>query len=302
MTPSRPLPSLVRRDWIRWLQRYGALWGRPGCATFALVPAVAAVLDAQPARDPASSARRRTVIVDAGHGGVDPGTSGITSRGTRVFEKHITLGVAQKLAARLQIAGVSTVMTRTRDTLIALADRGHIANRHEGDLFISIHVNAANRRWANPTGARGFETFFLAEAKTEDERRVAQMENEVVRFETDADLSPGDDAIGFMLNDLAQNEHLRESSALAQIVQDSLGAMHPGPSRGVKQAGFLVLVRAFMPAVLVEIGFGSNPSEAAWLASSSGQAQVATAIAKAVLGYLAAYERRVSGTAQGFRK
>lgn len=239
--------------------------------------------------------RRRTVVVDAGHGGPDRGMTGITSTNRRVYEKDIALAVATKVAARLEGAGVHVVMTRTRDTLIALDDRGRIANRSEGDLFISVHVNAANPRWKQATAARGFETYFLAEARTEDERRVAQMENEVVRFETEADVPRDNDLLGFMLNDMAQNEHLRESSELATTIQGHLRGAHPGPSRGVKQAGFRVLVTAFMPAVLVEIGFGTNRAEADWLASSSGQARLADAISTAALEYLARYERRVSG-------
>jgi N-acetylmuramoyl-L-alanine amidase len=271
--------------------------------TIALSLCVAVSLEAQTQRalpTPATpAAPRRTVIVDAGHGGVDPGTSLATLARGRVYEKDIALAVARKLAARLQNSGVNVYMTRDRDTLIALQDRGHIANREGGDLFISVHVNAANRKWQNPSAARGFETYFLAEAKTEDERRVAAMENEAIRFEDAGPTSRADDPLSFMLNDMKQNEHLRESSDLARIIQARLGVAHPGPSRGVKQAGFSVLVRTFMPAVLVEIGFGSNPTEASWMASSSGQAQLADAIAKAALDYLAQYERRASGGSGG---
>jgi N-acetylmuramoyl-L-alanine amidase len=241
---------------------------------------------------------RRTVIVDAGHGGRDRGMSGRTSSGAKVFEKDIALGVARKVAARLQNAGVNVIMTRDADTLIALSDRGRIANREQGDLFISVHVNAANTKWRNPTAARGFETYFLAEAKTEDERRVAAMENEAAKYE-DSSRSSDNDPLSFMLTDMMQNEHLRESSAFAQAIQSSLGSAHPGPSRGVKQAGFMVLNTAFMPAVLVEIGFGTNPSEASWLSSSSGQAQLADAISRATLSYLAQYEKRASGGSTG---
>ena len=242
--------------------------------------------------------RRRTVVVDAGHGGVDRGMTGTTPSHGRIYEKDITLQVARRVASRLETAGVNVIMTRTSDTLIALSDRGRIANRQAGDLFISIHVNAANPHWKDPGAARGYETYFLAEAKTEDERRVAAMENEVVRFETDADM-PKDDALGFMLNDMAQNEHLRESSDLAETIQGRLGWAHPGPSCGVKQAGFRVLVTAFMPAVLVEIGFGTNRAEAAWISSADGQLQIADAITRATLDYLARYERRVGGGSTG---
>ncbi|MCX5755723.1 MAG: N-acetylmuramoyl-L-alanine amidase [Gemmatimonadetes bacterium] len=242
--------------------------------------------------------RRRTVVLDAGHGGQDPGMSGLTQSQGRIFEKDITLQVARRLATRLEAAGVSVVMTRSTDTFVPLSDRGRIANKQNGDLFISIHVNAANPNWKEPGAARGFETYFLAEAKTEDERRVAAMENEAVRFDEDTE-APKNDALGFMLSDMLQNEHLRESSDLADAIQSRLGGTHPGPSRGVKQAGFRVLVTAFMPSVLVEIGFGTNRAEAAWISSVDGQLQIADAITRATLDYLARYERRVGGGSTG---
>ena len=237
-------------------------------------------------------ARRRTVVVDAGHGGPDNGMRGPLGAAVKVSEKQITLAVSHELQRALEARGVGVVMTRTTDTLIALADRGRIANQAKADLFVSIHVNAANPRWTNAAGARGFETFFLAEAKTEDERRVEAMENEVVKFEAEVETSR-DDPLGFIIRDMAQNEHLRESSRLAAAIQGGLRAIHPGTDRGVKQAGFRVLVSAFMPAVLVEIGFGSNRADSAWLTSPAGQGELARAIADAVVRYLAGYERKV---------
>ena len=236
--------------------------------------------------------RRHVIIVDAGHGGVDPGMRGWSPDRTPVREKDVTLGVARRLEQELISRGFDVVMTRTTDTLIALDDRGRIANRSKGDLFISVHVNAANPNWRDPHAARGFETYFLAEAKTEDERRVARMENEVVRFENETS-APRNDPLGFIINDMAQNEHLRESNDLADGIQQALRRVHPGPSRGVKQAGFRVLVTAYMPAVLVEVGFGTNVSEAAFISSDAGQRTVATAIADAAAEYLARYEQRV---------
>lgn len=234
------------------------------------------------------------VVVDAGHGGIDPG--GPMRLGNGLHEKDVTLQVALKLGQSLRRRGISVVYTRTRDTLIALADRGRIANQANGDVFVSIHVNAANPRWKDPSAARGFETYFLAEAKTEDAQRVEEMENESVRFETASTMAP-DDPLGFILSDMQQNEHLRESADLAEIVQRHLAQVHPGPSRGVKQAGFRVLVTAFMPAILVEIGFGTNAAEAEFLASPSKQRALADAIGDATMEYLARHERRVSGGA-----
>src|SRR5688500_2727217 len=127
-------------------------------------------------------ASRPRVVVDAGHGGRDPGGP---MRGT-FSEKDVTLQVALKVGDALRARGVDVVFTRTKDTLVALDDRGRIANQARGDVFISIHVNAANPGWRNPAAARGFETYFLAEAKTEDARRVEEMENQSVQYESDA--------------------------------------------------------------------------------------------------------------------
>jgi N-acetylmuramoyl-L-alanine amidase len=234
------------------------------------------------------------VVVDAGHGGRDNGMSGPLGGGPRVYEKNVTLAVSKLLQRALEERGVRVVMTRTTDTLIGLYDRGPIANAAKGDLFVSIHVNAANPRWQNPGSARGFETYFLAEAKTEDERRVAAMENEAVKFETDADVSR-DDPLGFIMRDMAQNEHLRESMRLATLIQTGMRTVHPGPSRGVKQAGLAVLVTAFMPAVLVEIGFGTNRAEAQYMTDGDRQRELASTLADAVVRYLEQYERKVGG-------
>ncbi|MDB4876314.1 MAG: N-acetylmuramoyl-L-alanine amidase [Gemmatimonadetes bacterium] len=241
---------------------------------------------------------RRTIVVDAGHGGVDNGMTGPIGGGPRIYEKTITLAVAMKLGEQLEARGVDVVYTRTADTLIALDDRGRIANRANGDLFISIHVNAANPNWKDPGGSRGFETYFLSEARTEDARRVEHMENESIQFE-DSSKPSADDPLGFIKADMAQNEHLRESSELADIIQQRLGKMHPGPSRGVKQAGFRVLVTAYMPAVLVEIGFGTNPREAAFLSDPAKQSAIAAAVADAAMTYLRRYEDRTKANGAG---
>ncbi len=271
--------------------RDGAPVGTP--ARQAPTPAGASGGNATASRGTGS--RERVVVVDAGHGGVDRGMSGPIGSARKVYEKDITLAVARQLKVALEQRGIAVVMTRKSDTLIALGDRGRIANQAKGDLFISVHVNAANPRWPQPGAARGFETYFLAEAKTEDERRVEAMENEVIKFETAADVT-SDDPLGFIMRDMAQNEHLRESSHLAELVQRGLKRMHPGPSRGVKQAGFAVLVKAFMPAILVELGFGSNRPESVFMSTAESQRALAEAIAEATETFLAQYERKVGGS------
>jgi N-acetylmuramoyl-L-alanine amidase len=214
-----------------------------------------------------------------------------------IREKDITLDVATALRDVLQERGVSVVMTRSSDTLIALSDRGRIANARKGDVFLSIHVNAANPNWRQPGAARGFETYFLSEARTEDARRVEAMENEVVKYEIGNDVA-ANDPLSFIVHDMEQNQHLRESSELAATMQRSLAKMHPGPNRGVKQAGFRVLVTAFMPAVLVEIGFGTNAPEARYLRDPRRQREIASSIADATMEYLAGYARRANAPGQ----
>jgi N-acetylmuramoyl-L-alanine amidase len=240
---------------------------------------------------------RQRVVVDAGHGGRDPGGP---MRGA-FTEKEIALQVALKVGDALRMRGIDVVYTRTTDTLVGRADRGRIANRARGDVFISIHVNAANPGWKDPAAARGFETYFLGVSKTEDAQRVEEMEEQSARFESEGPVA-SNDALGFILNDMIQNEHLRESSDFAEIVQRHLRSVHPGPDRGVKQAAFTVLVSALMPAILVELGFGTNAEEAAFMAAPSKQREMARAIAEATAEYLERHQRRVgsgSGAASG---
>ncbi|HEX8692537.1 MAG TPA: N-acetylmuramoyl-L-alanine amidase [Longimicrobium sp.] len=244
-------------------------------------PSDAAPPAAAPARPVAvpASARpaRRLVVVDAGHGGRDPGARG--PNGAR--EKDVTLRVARRVAALLRDdPGFDVRMTRDRDTLIALHDRARLANRWKGEgqpaVFISIHCNANESR-----SEKGFETYFLSEARTADARRVEQFENSAVQYEE----APPQGALGFILADLRQNHYLRESSDWAQIIQDRLREIHPGPDRGVKQAGFAVLRGTFMPSVLVEMAFISNRGEEALLTDDEAQERFARQLARAVRDY-----------------
>ena len=244
---------------------------------------------------PKPAPARHVVVIDAGHGGPDNGMTGPIGTPAWFVEKDVTLSVAKKVATVLRARGVDVLLTRTTDTLIALSDRGRIANSNRGDVFISIHVNAPGGRTAAAARERGFETYFLAEAKTEDERRVQDMENESVKFETGANAAKGD-PLSFIITDMAQNEHLRESSDLAQTIQNGLIDVHPGPNRGVQQANFAVLRGSYMPAALVEIGFGSNQSEATFLSDQDNQRALARSIAESVIAYLVHYESRVGGT------
>jgi N-acetylmuramoyl-L-alanine amidase len=233
--------------------------------------------------------RQHVVTVDAGHGGVDPGNPGVFFP-AGMKEKDVTLQMSLLLRDELRSRGIAVRMTRTRDTLIALGDRGAFCTE-ECDLFVSLHVNSLPRRRGS-SDIRGFETFFLAEAKTEDAERVAKMENEAVRFEPETEATAEQQGLDFILKDLAANEYLRESARLAELIQSQLGNVNPGGDRGVKQAGFMVLTTARRPAVLVEMGYSTNPADARLLTSKGSQQRMAAAIADAVVGYLADYERK----------
>jgi N-acetylmuramoyl-L-alanine amidase len=230
------------------------------------------------------------VTIDPGHGGVDPGNPGIYfPRGVK--EKDVTLQVSLLLRDELKRRGIAVRMTRTTDTLIALADRGGVCTE-SCDLFVSLHVNSLARR-KGYTDVRGFETYFLAEARTEDAARVARMENEAVRFESGQDAIGAPGGLDFILKDLQLNEHLRESARLAELVQRSLGEVHSGLNRGVKQAGFMVLTTARRPAILIELGYSTNPQDGRLLTRRSSQRALAAAIADAIVDYLRDYERKV---------
>ncbi len=236
------------------------------------------------------------VTVDPGHGGVDPGNPGtFFPRGTR--EKEVTLQVGLLLRDELMRRGIGVRMTRTTDTLIALGDRGGYCTA-ACDLFLSLHVNSLARR-KGYTDVRGFETFFLAEAKTEDAARVAKMENEAVRFEAGVDPASVVGGLDFILKDLQLNEHLRESARLAELVQRGLEAVHTGQNRGVKQAGFMVLTTARRPAILVELGYSTNPEDGRFLTTRGSQQAMAASISDAVVEYLLEYERKTGAVPGG---
>jgi N-acetylmuramoyl-L-alanine amidase len=236
------------------------------------------------------------VTIDPGHGGIDPGNPGIFfPRGTR--EKDVTLQVGLLLRDELRRRGIGVTMTRTSDTLIALGDRGRYCTE-ACDLFVSLHVNSLARR-PGFTDIKGFETYFLAEAKTEDAARVAQMENEAVRFEAGSPESVSNVGLDFILKDLQLNEHLRESARAADLVQNQLKTVHVGDSRGVKQAGFMVLTTARRPAILVELGYSTNPEDGRFLTTFASQKAMTYAIADAVVEYLVEYERKTTSSDTG---
>ncbi|MBU6364681.1 MAG: N-acetylmuramoyl-L-alanine amidase [Gemmatimonadetes bacterium] len=243
-----------------------------------------AAASSPPSRTPSSAeVRRRVVVVDPGHGGRDAGMVGMRVNGRTLLEKQVTLAVARAVRSALQARGVEVVLTRDTDTLVSLADRGGMATRAAGGLFLSLHVNAASPEWTSPGAVRGYETYVLAEARTEAQRRVEALENAVTRFEEGG---ADGDPLAFIIRDLERNAHLRASVELATLVQDGLRGVHPGPGRGIQQAGFRVLRGASMPAVLVELGYGSHPGDAAFLADPVHQRALAVALAEAAVQFL----------------
>jgi N-acetylmuramoyl-L-alanine amidase len=293
------VPRLLggRYRWDPWLARLDERRVPPGALPTSIVSVPPAPPPAPPtlplpALPNAITGLRlaHTVVVDPGHGGIDPGNPGLALP-HGITEKDITLGIGKLLRAELVRRGLNVVLTRSTDTLIDLASRPLFC-RADCDLFVSIHVNAmpAGRR---QTKVNGVETYFVSDAKTEDQKRVAQMENDALRFETTTAGSGG--PLGFILNDLQLNEYLRESARLAELVQGKVAAIHPGEDRGVQQGPFLVLAAARRPSILVEAGFATNRNDGAFLASTQGQRKIALAIADGIVAYLLEFERKLAG-------
>jgi len=230
----------------------------------------------------------RRIVIDPGHGGADPGAIGWGG----VREKDITLQVAMRVADYLKqwAPDLEVRLTRTKDVFVPLAERGEMANRWGAQLFISIHCNYAHNR-----KVQGLETYFLSDAKTEWDRAVANFENGALRYEV-KDKEILQDILKGILSDLAQNAFLVQSQDLAITLHETILNTTRQTDRRVRQAGFYVLSKAYMPAVLIEIGFISHPQEARLLASSSFQDQLAQGIARGILRYIQLYARKNGGT------
>jgi N-acetylmuramoyl-L-alanine amidase len=236
------------------------------------------------ARPPAgSAAAKRVVVIDPGHGGPDSGARG--PGGLR--EKDVVLQLGLALARELEKRGDYEVhLTRDTDRLVPLWERGERATEIKGDrhgIFLSLHLNAGSA-----LDAQGFETYFLSEARTEHERRVAALENEAFQV-GQSQSGVQDRALSGILQELINLDHQHWSAELADMVQKDLAPVQKGPNRGVKQGPLAVLTNALMPAVLIEVGFISNPSEARVLGSSDFQSSAAKAIAKSVDRFFASY-------------
>jgi N-acetylmuramoyl-L-alanine amidase len=252
------------------------------------------VLDFARPTEPAPRQRResaaplRVVVLDAGHGGHDTGAIGPGG----LQEKDLVLDVTRRVARLLEDKlDVKVLLSRESDQFVTLRDRTTYANRERADLFVSIHANAHRE-----SASAGVETYFLSSEATDGAaRQVAALENSVVQLEkTPARPSGRLDAVKAILWDLAQSEFQQESSRLAEVVQDSMTHSLRIPNRGVKQAGFYVLGGAAMPAILIEIGFLTNPKEERRMKDPKYRDE----IARAIFAGLAEYKKRYDGRAR----
>lgn len=248
---------------------------------FLLIPALA------PAQG--SEVRLRTVVIDPGHGGHDPGA---ISKYSKLSEKQINLDLALRLGALIEKScpDVKVIYTRKTDRFIELAERGNIANRNHADLFISIHVNSAGS-----AAASGTETFVMGTDKSSSNMEVCKRENSVILLEDDYSTAyegfDPDNPESYIIFNLMQNAHFEQSIAFASLVQQQF--VKNGPikkSRGVRQAPLMVLWRTTMPSVLIEVGFLSNSSDRTILNQSASRQKIADDIFKAFEAFKKQYD------------
>ena len=223
------------------------------------------------------SAPRPIVVLDPGHGGVETGAVGPGG----LQEKEVVLDLARRLKVALEREGYTAILTRDGDNVLPLDDRTAVANYNRAVLFVSIHLNASSR-----ASAVGAETYFLSSESTDDEARtLAALENKAYAAGDANSPSPppsvGKD-IELILWDLAQQRYLEESARLAESVQRELNTLTGVRDRGVRQAPFTVLMGATMPAILVEVGFISNPEEESRLRDDGYRDRIVEGIARAV--------------------
>ena len=226
--------------------------------------------------------RLDTIVLDAGHGGKDPGAIG--KFGTK--EKDVALDITRRAGSLLEKSGMKVVYTRDEDVFIPLLDRTKIANDANGKLFVSIHANANQNR-----KIQGFETYLLRPGKSEDAIEVASRENSVIKLEDVTDQYENLSGENLIMATMAQSTFMKESEDLASIIQIELDKKLDTPNRGVKQAGFYVLIGASMPNALVEVGFLSNPNEEKMLKQSRHKQKIAEAIYYAIKSFKSSQEK-----------
>ncbi len=232
--------------------------------------------------------RLKKVVIDAGHGGKDPGAVG-----KNCYEKDITLKIALKLGAYIKqnFPDVEVLYTRTTDVFIELDERSAVANSHKADLFISIHVDANKN-----TKASGTSTYVMGLHRAEDNLEVVKRENAVVKLESDYKTAYGgfdpDSPESHIVMTLFQNAYLERSIRLATQVQKQFNDRAGRNDRGVRQAGLIVLWNCTMPGILIETGFITNAEEEKFLMSDNGQAMIASAIYRAFRDYKNELEKK----------
>jgi len=238
-----------------------------------------------------SGTQLRTVVIDPGHGGKDPGT---VAPGGRSLEKQIVLSVALKLGKLIETTypDVKVLYTRKTDVFVPLSSRTDFANKNHADLFISIHVNSIR----NNTVPSGSETFVMGVDKSESNMEVSKLENSVIAYEDDYNtvyqgFDPNNPE-SYIIFSLLQNAHLEQSVQFAELIQNVLGRSPITVNRGVKQGGLLVLWRSTMPAVLVELGFLSNAKDRQILISEDGQQKLAAALFNAFKQYKSVHDKQ----------
>jgi N-acetylmuramoyl-L-alanine amidase len=234
------------------------------------------------------------VVIDAGHGGKDPGAVG-----SKAKEKNINLAVALKTGKYIRdnLKDVKVIYTREDDTYPGLAERAEVANRNKADLFISIHSNALTDK-----RLYGAETYVLGQTMDDANLQVAMKENSVITFEKDYETKyegfDPNSVESYIIFSLMQNTYLRQSTEFATLIQDQFRERVGRKDRGVRQAGFVVLWRTTMPSVLVELGYITNPEEEKFLMSEQGQDYLASAIYRAFRDYKQTIDNR-SGIRNG---
>jgi len=226
------------------------------------------------------------IVIDAGHGGKDVGAVGVNG----VKEKDINLGVALKLGKLIEqdMKDVKVIYTRKNDTFIELYKRGKIANEEGGKLFLSIHCNSTPKK---PSDATGFEVYLLRPGRTAEAISIAERENSVIQYEENPEKYEKLTEENFILVTMAHSAYMKYSEKFSDFLNKQMGVDMSIPSRGIKQAGFYVLVGASMPSVLIETGFLSNKNDANYLKSSKGQNEIAGAIFKAIKSFREYYEK-----------
>ncbi len=225
------------------------------------------------------------IVIDAGHGGKDAGAIGVNG----IKEKDINLAIALKLGKLIEenTKDVKVVYTRKTDKFIDLYKRGKIANENNGKLFISIHCNSTPKK---PSDANGFEVYLLRPGRTKEAISIAEFENSVIKYEESPNRYEKLTDENFILVSMAHSSYMKYSERFAEDLHKEF-VKHPSlSSRGVKQAGFYVLVGASMPSVLIESGYLSNTNDAKYLNTTSGQQKFAEYVFSGIKKYRESYE------------